>query len=54
MILEGYSPWGRKDLDTTDWLTLSFSSSIVLKFWYFKITENQKAVLMLFFSGEEV
>ena len=27
MSLAGYSPWGHKELDTTEWLTLSLSSS---------------------------
>ena len=27
--LVGYSPWGRKELDMTDWLTLSLSSPIL-------------------------
>ena len=31
----GYSPWGRKELDMTEWLTLW-----VLNTWYFTLEEN--------------
>ena len=52
--LEGYSPWGRKELDTTERLTLSlwtsdFPNSKVINLCYFKLLdlwqENNTGVL---------
>ena len=50
----GLQSMGSQSLGQTERLTLLLSLSIILKFWYFKITENWKAILMLSFSGEEV